>query len=141
MNITLGTFEELYDAIHEVRTAVFIVEQEIDASLEFDDDDYICIHVIAKENGKSIGTGRVKPDGRIGRMAVLNDYRRKGVGRALMQTLEQEAKEKGFPPLWFNAQVSAIPFYEALGYQVVGNEFMEAEIPHKRMRNNSWQND
>jgi predicted GNAT family N-acyltransferase len=84
----------------------------------------------------AVGTGRIvfRPDSaKIGRMAVLQTWRRRGVGRALLNTLIRIAAERQASRLVLHAQVHAIPFYTAHGFQVVGEEFEEAGIPHRRM--------
>lgn len=80
-----------------------------------------------------IGTARLLPDGHIGRMAVLRQWRRRGVGTALLREILNEAEKRNFVQVVLNAQVSAGKFYELLGFQKMGKEFMEAGIPHIKM--------
>ena len=84
---------------------------------------------------KAVATGRLdfQQQGRIGRVAVLESYRRRGLGTLVMQALEEVARSGKADQLWFHAQISAVPFYLSLGYSVVGDEFMEADIPHVSM--------
>ena len=75
-------------ALRAVRETVFVVEQGVPADIELDALDPACTHVLARDaGGAPIGTGRLAPDGRIGRMAVLRDWRGRGVGRALLSQL------------------------------------------------------
>ena len=119
-----------------VRRVVFIDEQSVPAELEIDGLDDRCIHALALEGEKAVGTGRIdlEDDGKVGRVAVLSDYRGRGIGTQLMATLVRAAMEYGLRSIWFHAQLSAIPFYKKLGYSVEGEFFMEAGIPHRTMR-------
>jgi predicted GNAT family N-acyltransferase len=84
-------------------------------------------------DGSPIGTGRLLPDGHIGRMAVLADWRGKGVGRALLERLLEEAAGLGMRRLALHAQTQAAGFYRRFGFVEEGPEFMEAGIPHRTM--------
>jgi predicted GNAT family N-acyltransferase len=118
-----------------VRTAVFVVEQAIPEHEEWDEHDDTSLHVIAHDaEGRPIGTGRLLRDGIIGRIAVVKAWRAKRVGDAIMRHLIEVARELGMKESVLHAQVYAIPFYERFGYKVEGHEFIEAGIPHRRMR-------
>jgi predicted GNAT family N-acyltransferase len=130
------TRPEERDQAFAIRRRVFQDEQGVPADEEFDADDERAVHVLADMNGIPVGTGRIvfQPGyAKIGRMAVLKEYRRHGVGRAILIDLSRIAAERGVTRLVLHAQVHAIPFYEALGFRVVGGEFAEAGIPHRRM--------
>lgn len=117
-----------------VREKVFIVEQQVPRELEWDDWDEPSDHALAFDTASSaIGTGRLLPDGHIGRMAVLKDWRGKGVGAALLTALMKLAREKGMAELRLNAQTHAAAFYARFGFAQRGPEFMEAGIPHVEM--------
>lgn len=124
-----------FASIRAIRTAVFIEEQRVDRELEFDDRDPLCLHLLALEGAEPIGTGRldVAYGGKIGRLAVLAEHRRRGVGAALMEKLHALARARALPALWCHAQLSAVPFYERLGYRATGPVFVEADIDHVRM--------
>ena len=118
-----------------VRTAVFVVEQSIPEHEEWDEHDDTSLHVIAHDAaGRPIGTGRLLRDGIIGRIAVVKDWRSKQVGDAIMRHLIAVARDRGIKESVLHAQTYAIPFYERFGYKVEGHEFIEAGIPHRRMR-------
>jgi len=70
---------------------------------------------------------------RLRQMAVLNNLQGKGIGRALMQFAENIARDRGFQKIIMHARASAIGFYEKLGYQVSGNEYVEVTLPHFTM--------
>ena len=118
-------------ALREVRIKVFVVEQGVPEALEWDGLDESSSHVIAvASDGAPIGTGRLLRDGHIGRMAVLKEWRGKGVGSRLLELLLAVAGSKGFAQVELHAQVHAIGFYARHGFRVAGSEFMEAGIPH-----------
>ena len=118
-----------------IRAAVFIDEQNVPVELEWDGLDVQCLHVVAESaTGEAVGTGRLLPDGHIGRMAVLKSWRGRGVGRALLLELLTAAGERGHERVELNAQTRAIKFYARFGFSVVGDEFMDAGIPHRIMR-------
>ena len=84
-------------------------------------------------DGNPIGTGRLLPDGHIGRMAVLREWRGRGVGTALLRALMEEGRKQGFERLILAAQVQAMPFYEKEGFVAEGDVFDDAGIPHRNM--------
>jgi predicted GNAT family N-acyltransferase len=123
------------DQLRAIRTAVFVDEQHVAVELEWDGLDAQALHVVAEAAaGEAIGTGRLLPDGHIGRMAVLKPWRGQGVGRALLLELLAAAGERGFENVELNAQTRAIDFYARFGFEVVSGEFMDAGIPHRTMR-------
>ncbi len=122
------------DPLRAVREAVFVAEQKVPLELEWDGEDARCVHVIAETNdGVAIGTGRLLPDGHIGRMAVLQAWRRQGVGSALLANLVGLAKQAGYGTARLHAQSYVMDFYRKHGFNVEGEEFMEAGIPHRHM--------
>ena len=122
------------DDLKAVRTEVFIEEQNIPESDEWDDDDALADHVLARTpDGKPIGTGRLTLSGYVGRMAVIKDWRGQGVGEALLRHLIERAETRGLRHLRMHAQTYAIPFYARSGFRPEGNEFMECGIPHQTM--------
>lgn len=121
--------------LRAVRDAVFVQEQRVPRELERDDLDPRCRHVLARDPaGIAIGTARISPEGRIGRMAVLADWRARGVGSALLHALLRVAREDGLHQVTLHAQAGAIDFYRAHGFAPVGERFMEAGIEHLAMR-------
>lgn len=121
-------------AAYDVRRIVFVVEQHTPEDI--DDDDATALHYIAIANGQVIGTGRlvIHADyAKVGRMAVLREWRSAGVGRALMDALTAEATRRHIPRLVLHAQVQAIGFYQRCGFIITSDQFDEAGIPHRRM--------
>ena len=86
------------------------------------------------EDGKAIATGRLLPDGHIGRMAVLKSWRGRGIGAAVLNELVKAALNRGHGQVALSAQVHAVPFYRAHGFVPVGEEYLEAGIPHQAMK-------
>lgn len=123
------------DDLRAVREPVFVQEQQVPLALEWDELDPLCVHVIARDAaGAPIGTGRLTPEHKIGRMAVLPDWRGRGVGDGLLLALIAEAERRHWPELHLHAQVSAVGFYVKHGFVPVGDRFMEAGIEHQTMR-------
>jgi predicted GNAT family N-acyltransferase len=123
------------DRLSAVRRAVFVVEQHVPEALEWDEADVECRHVLALDrDADPVGTGRLLPDGYIGRMAVLAPHRSRGVGRAILTTLIDIAQARGDREVFLNAQTHAIGFYRRSGFEVTSGEFMEAGIAHVQMR-------
>ncbi|MEM8611909.1 MAG: GNAT family N-acetyltransferase [Cyanobacteria bacterium P01_H01_bin.105] len=123
-------------AIRNIRETVFVNEQGVPVDLEMDDRDLVCDHVLALVNDCPAGTARLDPlqDGKIGRLAVLPNFRRRGLGRLLMQEIEAIGREYQLQKLWCHAQKTAIPFYQSIGYTVTGADFLEAGIAHCKMQ-------
>ena len=118
-----------------VRNAVFVEGQGISADVEFDELDPRCHHVLARdEQGKPIGAGRLSPEGQIGRMAVLVNWRYQGVGKSILRTLIEKARSLGLARVTAHAQVTALGFYEAFGFASEGEPFIKAGIPHLAMQ-------
>ena len=121
--------------IERVRRAVFIEEQGIPEADEWDDSDPLCWHLLVLgANRDVVGTGRLDPAGKIGRVAVLPQYRGTGAGAAIVSRLVDLAAAQGLTQVYLNAQASALGFYERLGFRAEGPEFDEVGIPHRRMR-------
>ncbi len=121
--------------LRAVRMAVFVVEQAIPESDEWDALDAPSQHLLARDaTGRAIGCGRLTPDRTIGRMAVLREWRGRGVGEALLRSLVEQARALGWPEVVLHAQVQAIPFYARQGFTPFGDVYDECGIPHQRMR-------
>ena len=132
--IDAGSWDELGAEARAVREAVFVVEQKVPREIELDAHDAGSRHVLARDSGGTpIGTGRLLPDGHLGRMAVLPGWRGKGVGRGLLERLLEEAAGRGIGRLVLNSQAQAVGFYRRFGFVEEGPEFIEAGIPHRTM--------
>lgn len=123
------------DACRAVREQVFIVGQNVPREDEWDDLDASSRHVLARDAaGNPIGTGRLTPERKIGRMAVLADWRGRHVGEAILNLLIEQARALGYRTLEMHAQTHAVPFYEKFGFARYGDEFEECAIKHFNMR-------
>ncbi|HTS52647.1 MAG TPA: GNAT family N-acetyltransferase [Burkholderiales bacterium] len=123
--------------LRRIRSAVFVDEQRVPPELEWDGLDQSCLHVLAEDShGTPIGTGRLLPDGHIGRMAVLPAWRRSGVGGAMLSELLRFALAQGLTEVVLNAQAHALGFYARYGFVPEGDAFLDAGIEHRRMRRN-----
>lgn len=122
------------DKLRAVRLAVFVVEQNIPEELEWDAHDAVSMHALAEDAaGVPIGCARLLPDGHIGRVAVLSEWRGRGVGAELLIRLIELAQERGDRRVRLHSQAQAAPFYARYGFEPVGPPFMEAGIPHQTM--------
>lgn len=121
-------------AASSIRTQVFVDEQGVPREIEMDDLDAACVHALAYVQGRAVGTGRLLPDGHIGRMAVLRECRSAGVGGAILEGLVEEARRRGMRNVVLSAQTHALGFYRRHGFKEEGPVFEEAGIPHQAMR-------
>lgn len=126
-------------ACHALRRLVFVDEQRVEAALEWDDLDALAEHFLARraEDGLAVGTARLRVEAgraKAERVAVRAEARQSGIGRFLMRALEERARTQGCDEVLLNAQLTALPFYEALGYVAEGPVFEEAGIDHRAMR-------
>jgi predicted GNAT family N-acyltransferase len=120
-------------ALKGIRQQVFIEEQQVPESMEWDEHDEGCRHFLALQGEQAIACARLLSDGHIGRMAVLPQWRRQGVARALLQSCETRARESGIETIQLSAQVHAIPFYEKAGYRIISDAYLDAGILHRDM--------
>lgn len=120
--------------LRAVRTAVFIDEQHVPPTLEWDGLDAEALHLLAcNAAGDAIGCARILSGGVIGRMAVLGPWRGMGVGMALLRKAVQVCRERGWGDVRLSAQVHAIPFYEKAGFVSCSETYSDAGIPHRDM--------
>jgi predicted GNAT family N-acyltransferase len=117
-----------------IREKVFIEEQKVPREMEWDEWDERCDHAVACDaQGRAIGTARLAPGGKLGRMAVLREWRGLGVGAALLDALLGRAREQALSRVTLHAQTHAAGFYRRFGFIERGGEFLEAGIPHLEM--------
>ena len=132
--IRMASWQEDGLALRMVRETVFIREQHVPVELEWDEFDAGGLHLLAVDLAENpIATARLLPNGIIGRMAVLKEWRGRDVGSALLLRLLEEAGKRQIHQITLSAQLHAIPFYVKFGFQIAGEEFMDAGIPHVRM--------
>ncbi len=133
--VSLISWHDGEPLLKSVRQAVFIEEQGIPEDLEWDGRDETCRHALALSSaGEAIGCGRIKADGHIGRIAVLSAWRNRKVGTTIVEALLSHARALRYPAVDVDAQVQAVPFYRTFGFDVEGETFMDAGLPHIKMR-------
>lgn len=133
IHVRVASWQKDIADLRRIRETVFIAEQAVPPELEWDSDDANAVHFLAFEGDYAIGTARLLPDGHIGRVAVLKDWRGLKVGDALLRAVIAEAERQGLKAQRLSAQIHATPFYEKHGFRIVSDEFLEAGIPHVDM--------
>ena len=143
--VHIANWESHKDQLKNIREQVFIQEQNVPVELEWDALDEKAFHVLAevhfndkKINSKklAIGTARIiinNKQAHIGRMAVLSDWRGKGVGSEILLKCINECKKHGIKKIVLNAQVYVTQFYQKAGFKISSDEFLDAGIAHKQM--------
>jgi predicted GNAT family N-acyltransferase len=133
--VSLVNWHDGEPLLRAVREAVFVREQSVPQELEWDGMDDGSRHALALSlNGEAIGCGRIMPNGHIGRIAVLPQWRNMRVGTAIMEALLDEAHARGYKQVDVHAQTQAVPFYHIFGFVEYGKEFMDAGMPHRKMK-------
>lgn len=128
-------WEQAEALVMPLRERVFVVEQGVPAELELDEFDPVCRHAVVRSAaGEVIATGRLLPDGQVGRMAVDARWRGRGIGGEVLEVLVETARQRGFDKVELHAQVVAMPFYASHGFVGFGERYMEAGILHQSMR-------
>ena len=134
--IAIETPAQMADA-YAIRRRVFIEEQHVPEEIELDEDDSRAFHALALIDGRAVGCGRFVAHGdgevKIGRMAVTANLRGDGIGRAILEFLMNEARQRGFARAVLHAQLSAEGFYLKQAFQPIGEVFEEAGIAHRKM--------
>lgn len=134
-SVRIVRWQETQEQLREIREQVFIREQQVPLALEWDGLDENAVHVLALDQyASAIGCARILPHGVIGRMAVLRDWRNKGVGKAILETAIAYCREQGWHDISLSAQTHAIPFYERAGFVICSEIYLDAGIPHRDMR-------
>ena len=126
---------ELHRA-YAIRIRVFVKEQGVPREIELDDDDRKAIHFIATAGARAVGTARVvlhRDGAKIGRMAVLKSFRRRGAGAKLLARAIAAARRMKARKIYLHAQVAVSGFYQRMNFQPVGPVFDEAGIAHRKM--------
>lgn len=131
--LRLAHWPEDRPALRLVREEVFVQEQHVPLELEWDEEDPQCLHVLALFDGTPVATGRMLPNGHIGRMAVRAPWRKQGIGSKVLARLIGIAVERKLAEVWLNAQIEAVPFYRRFGFNEVGRQFLDAGIAHLKM--------
>ena len=132
--LRVDNWDALKDHASTVRHEVFVIEQQVPPELELDEMDAQCIHAVAYDaQRRPIATGRLLPDGHIGRMAERKVARGTGIGGLVLQRLIQAARARGDAEVVLSAQVHAMGFYARYGFVAEGDVYMDAGIAHRTM--------
>ena len=133
ISIIETNWSEHSDDITRIRDRVFIQEQAVPKHIEIDGKDSECIHFLIFNESVPIGTARIKMDGKIERVSILKNQRRKGLGYQLMKFIINNAQEKGLERIYLHSQMDSIEFYKSLKFIQKGEAFKEAGIDHVLM--------
>ncbi len=126
------------EAYYALRYRIFVEEKGVPVDLERDPDDQIALHVLVRDQSEPVAVARLAPSQEfgvmIGRMAVVEEHRRRGIGQLLVRKLENQARRQGHRQIVVDAPLDVIEFYHRLGYRAFGDLFRDAGILHRRMR-------
>jgi len=134
VNVKIVESDNEKESVISIRRIVFIQELNIPEHMEIDDNEDLAIYVLAKIEGKNVGTARWRETNsgiKLERFAVLNQYRSYGVGSAMTKFILKQLDQSKL--IYLNAQESAISFYEKLGFDSTGSMFDEVGIAHQKM--------
>lgn len=131
--VVVGDWHSLQQHAKHIRELVFILEQDIAPDDEWDDQDPISTHFVVYDADQPIATARLLSNDHVGRVAVLKEYRSKGIGKLVMQEIIALAKQQQRKELILSSQVHATQFYSGLGFAVQGESYLDCGIPHVDM--------
>ncbi|NOL51560.1 GNAT family N-acetyltransferase [Pelistega suis] len=134
LQLVLGDWAQLAEPASKIRFDVFVDEQKVPEEIELDEFDAVSLHAVVFDGVEPVATGRLLPDGHIGRMAVAKVARGKGVGGLVLQALIDEGKKREFKEFVLSAQTHAMGFYAKYGFVAEGDIYLDAGIEHKDMR-------
>lgn len=133
----LSFYDEDFETVKYIRTTVFIEEQGAIAEEEFDEYDKISTFAILYDNDCAVGTARfvlTEQGYKIGRIALLKNGRGKGYGADIVRFVVQKVFEQGADFVLVDSQNYAVPFYEKIGFKVIGREIVDRGLAHIPMR-------
>ena len=132
--VELRGWEDARTVAGPIRHTIFFEEKDPAPGVEPDDLDAQCVHAIAFDETKAVGTGRLAPGGHIDRPVVLKDWRRRGVGAAILDALIDEARKRGYPDVTIDAPLQAAEFYRGQGFVADGKVHKEGNALLQKMR-------
>ena len=133
IKIHIASWQNDKEVLAKIRRHIFIEEQNVPEELEWDEHDNSSTHFFVTSDDRVIAVARLKTDGQIGRMGVLAEYRRQGIGSKLLNFVLQLAASRNLDRVYLHAQTQAITFYQEHGFIARGDIFFEANIPHREM--------
>jgi predicted GNAT family N-acyltransferase len=119
-----------------IRRIVFIEGQDVPEEIEMDELDDSALHVLCEVDGQPVATGRLnffENEIKVGRVAVLKEWRGKGIGTKVVEFLITEARKGSNAVIYANVQTWTESFYARHGFETVSGIFLEADIEHVRM--------
>ncbi len=128
------SWQQAEQQLRAIRTRVFIKEQAVAPDFEWDEIDATAVHLLATQENVPIACLRIIDYHKIGRMAVLIEYRRHGLGAALLLEAVKICKAHGSKAAYLSAQTHAIKFYEHIGFKVTSEVYQDVHIPHVDMQ-------
>lgn len=134
--IEIDWHHPFHEKLKAIREEVFIEEQRVPPYIEWDEADDSAIHLLLLDNmQEAIGCARLLPDKqRVGRMAVRKSWRGKGLGRLLLNHAIALCQAKGWHAIYLSSQTHAIPFYQAAGFKIMSDAYIDANIWHVDMK-------
>lgn len=133
--VLLAPWSTVRDRAAAIRYEVFVEEQKVPVEEELDEMDALSLHALALDaQGEAVATGRLLPNGHIGRMAVKRSVRGQSAGASVLEALVGVARERGFTEVVLGAQLHARGFYAKQGFVEYGEVFMDANIEHIMMK-------
>ncbi len=136
--LAVPVFSPLCNLGFALRREVFVIEQQVPEELEHDADDMTATHLVGVMDGSVVAVARIlfKPEhAKIGRVAIAKSHRGLKLGARLIEFAVEVAREKGQTRCYLESQADKVGFYARLGFAAYGDEFMDAGIPHLRMKN------
>jgi len=134
MEISFVRWDDAHTDLRFIRRKVFIDEQQVPESLEWDEDDKIAVHLLGKEKGRPVACARLTSDGKLGRLAVLKEYRKHGWGSKLIRLAERFLHSKKINKIYLHSQANSYYFYFQHGFRPTKEMIWDANIPHVRMQ-------
>ena len=136
LNIRKAENSSDFSKLFEIRKKVYVDELDVPIQLEFDEYDETAFHFVVEVDDSIVGTARLVVlgnEGNIGRVCILKDFRRKGLGTKLITSIIEASMDIGLDRLNVEAKVDVLSFYEKIGFVTEGNEYLEVGVPHKKM--------
>jgi len=137
MTVTKINTEDVLKTAYNIRKKVFVDEQHVPIEMELDEHEDDAIHFICSAGEKYVGASRLRfvdDFGKLERICVLKEARGNHYSKDLIQAMEDEIIHNNYQEARLNAQTQAIELYESVGYQVISDEFLDADIPHVEMK-------
>jgi predicted GNAT family N-acyltransferase len=133
-NLNIVSWQQAEVSLRQIREQVFMQEQSVPAELEWDGLDAEAKHLLLNIGQQPVACARLLPTQHLGRMAVLPEWRGKGLGRRLMQYAIDYAQHHAWHAIHISAQIQVQGFYQRFGFAVTSEPYLDAGIWHCDMR-------